>query len=135
MQSPKPTVQVTGITHRDDPIFRGSLEGVRPGMPNEDYVMFEASLSAIAWNIMEDSGVPGVVDVWVPPVSCGTNIMVQIQNCYRNHAKQVAACLWGSSPAQWFYKNVFVFEEDIDIHDPEHVQWALAYRLNNSRDH
>ncbi len=129
-QSPKPTVQVTCVTHRNNPIFRGTVEGVRPGMPNEDSAMFEVSLAAVAWNVLEDAGVPGVLDVYVPPVTVGTHVFVQIHNTYRNHAKQVAAALWGASPAQWFYKHVFVFEEDIDIRNPDDVQWAMAYRLN-----
>lgn len=129
-QSPKPTVKVTAITHRHDPIFRGTVEGVRPGMPNEDSAMFEVSLSAVAWNVLEDAGVPGILDVWVHPVTVGTHVFVQIRSMYRNQAKQVAAALWGSAPARWFYKHVFVFEEDIDIRNPDDIQWALSYRLN-----
>src|SRR5262245_12731124 len=35
-QSPKHTVRVTAITHRNDPIFRGTLEGTMPKMLNEN---------------------------------------------------------------------------------------------------
>jgi hypothetical protein len=30
----------------------------------------------------------------------------------------------------WFYKHVMVVEENIDIHDPAALDWAMAYRVN-----
>jgi 4-hydroxy-3-polyprenylbenzoate decarboxylase len=131
--SPKPVLQVTCITHRDQPILRGTLEGARPGFPSEDSPLCAFSWSAVAWNLLEDAGVAGVVDVWMPPVSTGTNIVVQIHKQYRGHGQQVANALWGTSAAQWFFKNVMVVEEDIDIRDPEALDWAMAFRVNAER--
>ena len=131
--SPKPVLQVTCITHRDRPILRGALEGARPGFPSEDSPLCAYSWSAIAWNMLEDSGVAGVTDVWMPPVSTGINIVVQIHKQYRGHAQQVASALWGTSSAQWFFKNVMVVEEDIDIRDPVALDWAFAFRVNAGR--
>ncbi|MBV9603371.1 MAG: UbiD family decarboxylase [Chloroflexi bacterium] len=128
--SPKPVLQVTCITHRDDPILRGALEGARPGFPSEDSILCAYAWSAIAWNTLEDAGVLGVTDVWLPPVSTGTNIVVQIHKQYRGHAQQVANVLWGTGAGQWFYKNVMVVEEDIDIRDPVALDWAFAFRVN-----
>lgn len=132
--SPKPVLQVTCITHRDQPILRGALEGARPGFPSEDSPLCAYSWSAIAWNMLEDSGVAGVTDVWMPPVSTGINIVVQIHKQYRGHAQQVASALWGTSSAQWFFKNVIVVEEDIDIRDPVALEWAFAFRVNAGRN-
>ena len=81
--SPKPVLEVSCVTHRNDPILRGTLEGARPGFPSEDSTLCAYSWSAIAWNMLEDVGVGGVTDVWLPPVSTGTNIVVQIQKRYR----------------------------------------------------
>jgi UbiD family decarboxylase len=128
--SAKPVLDVSCITHRDDPILRGTLEGARPGFPSEDSTLCAYSWSAIAWNMLDDVGVGGVTDVWMPPVSTGTNIVVQIQKRYRGHAAQVATALWGSGAGQWFFKNVMVVEEDIDIRDPVALDWALAFRVN-----
>ncbi|WP_235010340.1 UbiD family decarboxylase [Mycobacterium sp. 3519A] len=127
--APTPVLRVTRITHRDDPVLRGSLEGMRPGFLVEDS-MINYARSAIAWNVLESLGVRGVTDVWMTQVSNGTNIVVQIRKSYRGHAQQVAAALWGTSGSIWFYKNVMVVEEDIDIHDPEALDWAMAYRVN-----
>lgn len=128
--SPKPVLQVSCVTHRDDPILRGTLEGARPGFPSEDSPLCAYSWSAIAWNMLEDVGVAGVTDVWMPPVVTGTNIVVQIRKMYRGHAQQVANALWGTGAGQWFFKNVMVVEEDIDIRDPQALEWAFAFRVN-----
>jgi 4-hydroxy-3-polyprenylbenzoate decarboxylase len=130
--SPKPVLHVTCVTHRNDPVLRGALEGARPGFPSEDSVLCAYSWSAIAWNMLEAVGVANVTDVWMPPVSTGTNIVVQIRKAYRGHAQQVASALWGSSAGQWFFKNVMVVEEDVDIRDPIALDWAFAFRVNAS---
>jgi len=128
--SPKPVLDVTCLTHRDDPIYRCALEGARPGFPSEDSPLCAYSWSAIAWNMLEDFGVDGVTDVWMPPVTTGTNIIVQIHKRYRGHAQQIGNALWGTSAGQWFFKNVTVVEEDIDIRDREAVEWAIAFRVD-----
>lgn len=128
--SPKPVLEVSCITHRDDPILRGALEGARPGFPSEDSLLCAYSWSAIAWNLLEMNGVSGVTDVWMPPVSTGANIVVQIDKRYRGHAQQVANALWGTSAGQWFFKNVMVVERDIDLRDREALDWAMAFRVN-----
>jgi 3-polyprenyl-4-hydroxybenzoate decarboxylase len=64
------------------------------------------------------------------PISNGTNVVVQIHKVYRGHLQQIAAALWGTSGSGWFSKHVTVIEEDIDIHDPVALDWALAYRVN-----
>ena len=130
--SPKPVLRVTAITHRHDPVLRGALEGARPGFPSEDSVLCAYSWSAIAWNMLQSAGVANVTDVWMPPVSTGTNIVVQIRKAYRGHAQQVGNALWGTSAGQWFFKNVMVVEEDIDIRDREALDWAMAFRVNAS---
>lgn len=128
--SPKPVMKVQCITYRDDPILRGTLEGARPGFPSEDSPLCAYSWSAIAWNMLEDSGVAGVTDVWMPPVVTGTHIVVQIRKAYRGHAQQIANALWGTGAGQWFFKNVIVVEEDVDIRDREALEWAFAFRVN-----
>jgi len=126
----KPVLKVHCITHRNDPILRGTLEGARPGFPSEDSMLCAYSWSAIAWNLLERVGVGGITDVWMPPVSTGTNIVVQIHKMYRGHAQQIANALWGTSSGQWFFKNVMVVEEDIDIRDSVALDWAMAFRVN-----
>ena len=62
--APAPVVRVTRITHRDDPVLRGTLEGIRPGFFNEDSITNFAR-SAITWNMLEDLGINGITAVSV----------------------------------------------------------------------
>jgi len=128
--SPKHVIRVTCITHRTDPILRGTIEGSMPGSFSENGVCSSIMRSATAWNVLDRAGVPGVTDVWCPPVQAGINTFVQIKQSYRGQAKQVANALWGSSAAHVRYKHVTVVDDDIDIHDYAAVDWAVAFRVN-----
>ena len=128
--SPKPVLQVSCITHRDKPIFRGAQEGARPGFPSEDSAICAYLWSAAAWQVVERQGVGGVTDFWLPPVVTGTNAVIQINKRYHGHAQQVAAALWGNSSSTFFYKNVTVVEEDIDIRNREALEWAITFRMD-----
>jgi UbiD family decarboxylase len=132
--TPRPAMQITCLTHRRDPIFRGTLEGTLPGSYSENSVMSSVQRAAIAWNILTAAGIPGVRDVWVPPITNGVNIVVQITKAYQGQPKQIAAALWGSSAAQFRYKHVTVVEEDIDPSSYEQVDWAFAHRVNAGED-
>jgi 4-hydroxy-3-polyprenylbenzoate decarboxylase len=133
-RSPKPAIRVTCITHRNKPIFRGTIEGSMPGCFSENGTCSSIMRAATAWNVLDRAGVPGVTDVWCPPVQAGVNILVQIKQSYRGQAKQVANALWGSSAGHVRYKHVTVVDDDIDIHDYAAVDWAIAYRVNAGED-
>src|SRR5262249_11652057 len=111
-RSPKPTIRVTAIAHRKDPILRGTIEGSLPGCFSENGMCSSIMRAATAWNVLDRAGVPGVTDVWCPPVQAGVNILVQIKQSYRGQAKQVANALWGSSAGHVRYKHVTVVDDD-----------------------
>ena len=94
-RSKKHTTRVTAITHRNDPIFRGTVEGAIPGSIGENWIMSSIHRSAVAWNALENAGVPGVVDVFGHPIQAAVNLNVSINQTYRGQAKQVAAALGG----------------------------------------
>jgi 4-hydroxy-3-polyprenylbenzoate decarboxylase len=129
-KSPKPTIRVTAITHRNDPILRGTIEGSLPGSFSENAVCSSIMRAATAWNVLDRAGVPGVTDVWCPPVQAGINTLIRMKQSYRGQAKQAANALWGSSAAHVRYKHVTVVDDDIDIHDYAAVDWAIAFRVN-----
>src|SRR5215468_4315525 len=89
LPTPRPTMKVTCITHRRDPIFCGSLEGTLQGSYGENSVMSSVQRAAIAWNILNDAGIPGILDVYVPPITNGVNIRVQIKKHYQGQPKQI----------------------------------------------
>ena len=133
-QGPKHVTQVACVTHRDAPIHRGTLEGTLPKMLNENSVTSSIQRAGIAWNVLERAGVPGITDVHCPAANNGTTLMIQIHQTYRGQAKQAAAAIWGSNSAHLRYKNIWVVDEDIDIHDYGALDWALAYRVNAAED-
>src|SRR4051794_3615615 len=133
-RSPKPTIRVTAITHRNNPILRGTIEGSMPGSYSETGVSSSIMRGPPAWNVLDRAGVPGIPDVWCPPVHAGINLLIQMQQSYRNQAKQAANAVWGSSAAHVRYKHITVVDEDIDIHDYAAVDWAVAYRVNAGED-
>ena len=63
-KSPKHAIRVECITHRDDPIFHGCLTGASPGRTNEATTWTPATFSAMAWQYLEQAGVPNVTGVW-----------------------------------------------------------------------
>jgi 4-hydroxy-3-polyprenylbenzoate decarboxylase len=126
----RPAMKLSCITHRRDPIFVGSLEGTLPGSYSENSVMSSVQRAAIAWNILNGAGIPGILDVYAPPITNGVNIRIQIKKHYQGQPKQIAAALWGNSAAQYRYKHVTVVEEDIDPAHDEQVEWAFAHRVN-----
>lgn len=130
----RPTMRVTAITHRDEPIFRGTLEGSLPGASGENSYMSSVQRAAIAWHTLTTAGVPGVTDVFVHPVNNGTTIIVQVKKVNEGHAKWVAAALWGSGAALYRYKYVIVVDDDIDPGDYSAVDWAIAYRVRPGSD-
>ncbi|MBI3635340.1 MAG: UbiD family decarboxylase, partial [Candidatus Rokubacteria bacterium] len=89
----RPTMQVSCITHRRDPIFRGCLEGTLPGSFSENSVMSSVQRAGIAWNILTQAGIPGIRDVFVHPITNGVNVVVQITKHYQGQPKQIAAAL------------------------------------------
>ena len=129
-KTPKHVAEVTCISHRDNPIFRGAIEGAIPGSYSENPVMSSIQRSATAWNALESAGVPGVVDVFGMPIQACVNTVVSINQTYRGQAKQVAAALWGNSASHVRYKHVTVVDSDINIHDYDAVDWAMAWRFN-----
>ncbi len=129
-RSPKPVIRVTAITHRNDPILRGTIEGCMPGSFSENAMISSIFRSSTAWNVLDRAGVPGITDVWGPTVSAGINLMIAMKQTYRGQAKQAANAIWGSTAAHVRYKHIIVVDDDIDIHDYAAVDWAIAYRVN-----
>ncbi|MFH0913899.1 MAG: UbiD family decarboxylase [Chloroflexota bacterium] len=125
---PRPVIQVSCVTFRNDPIFRGLQEGMNPGVVNESAVMAYVFLSAIMWNTLEGQGIPGIIDVIPEPLT-----VVQIHKTYRGQAKQIAAAIWSQRIVLNYCKNIMVVEEDVDIHNPRALQVALRNNVDPAR--
>lgn len=123
----RPVIKVNCITYRNDPIYRGTLEGINPSWPNESSAMGSIFLAAIAWNILESQGVSGILDIIPVPIT-----IVKIHKTFQGQPKQVASALWGSSAALDNFKIVIVVDDDVNIRDYREIYVSLAYRVNAS---
>ena len=117
---------------QSDPARR--IEGSLPGSFSENGICSSIMRAATAWNVLDRAGVPGITDVWCPPVQTGINLLIRMKSSYRNQAKQAANAIWGSSAAHVRYKHITVVDDDIDIHDYAAVDWAIAHRVNAGED-
>ena len=132
MAGPKPVMRVKCITHRTEPIFRGTLEG-HP--VNEDHMTLALGYSCFAWDYLERAGIKGVQDVAMPLDSCGYGtIVVSIKPMMESHADVVASALWGSKIHTYAIKHVIVVDEDIDPWNTEMVNWSIVWRTRASDD-
>jgi UbiD family decarboxylase len=123
-------IEVKKVTHRKNPIFQGTYEG-RP--PNESSILRSIGRSNALYEHLLRSGCPGVKDVCVTPGgSAGLHAVVSIKKSFPGHARCVMALTWGYSVL--FCKHVIVVDEDIDVWDPNMVEWAIATRVQASRD-
>ena len=126
----RPPFKVKCITFRNDPILQGTLEG-KPIV--EDHRLCAVSHSAVIWNLLEER-MTGITGVNNDPSTAYANLIVQIDNSYYGQVHQVAANVWSSHLSNMMCKNIIVCDQDVDIYNLNEVFWALAYRVDPSRD-
>lgn len=124
----RPVVEVTCITHRNDPIYRGSLVGTKEGI-TEIRASVSTMMSVVFWNILEAQEIPGVLDLTTGPISA-----VKIHKTYQGQPRQIAAALWGSKFAGHPFNILMVVEEDVDIHNPAALMRAMHSKVDFYRD-
>ncbi|MEI9478354.1 MAG: UbiD family decarboxylase [Deltaproteobacteria bacterium] len=123
-------IDIKKVTHRKNPYFQGTYEG-RP--PNESSVLRSVGRSNALYEHLLRSGCPGVKDVCVTPSgSAGLHAVVSIKKSFPGHARCAMALTWGYSVL--FCKHVVVVDDDIDVWDPNMVEWAISTRVQAGRD-
>jgi 4-hydroxy-3-polyprenylbenzoate decarboxylase len=60
--------------------------------------------------------------------------IISIRKTYPGQARRVMLGLWGMLPQFSYTKTIIVVDEDIDIRKWEDVAWAIATRMDPSRD-
>ncbi|MBW1944457.1 MAG: UbiD family decarboxylase [Deltaproteobacteria bacterium] len=128
---PRPVFNIKCVTFRNDPIYRGTLEG-KP--INEDHICTSISLSALTKNFLtEGCGIQGIRSVFFPACAGGWGMaVVAVKQHYPGHSRRVAHALLGSKMGA-FVKNVIVVDDDINPFNLDEVWWATVTRLQASR--
>jgi 4-hydroxy-3-polyprenylbenzoate decarboxylase len=127
---PFPLLRVTAITSRADPIYLSTYTG-RP--PDEPSIIGEA-LNELLIPILRRQ-LPEVVDFWLPPDACSYRMaIVSIRKRYPGQARRAMMALWSMMVQFSYTKIIIVVDDDIDVRNWRDISWALATRMDPSRD-
>lgn len=126
--SAKPVVRPTAITHRDGASFQALLTG-RP--TTENHILKQLPFEASFTELMRQ-WFPTIERVAIPP-SGGVffRVVMAMRPRYAGEARSAILAAMGSNMRP---KTVIVVDPDIDVHDSEQVEWALAFRTQPARD-
>ncbi|MCJ7695014.1 MAG: UbiD family decarboxylase, partial [Anaerolineaceae bacterium] len=121
----EPVLVVKAITHRKDALWHALLPGALEhkllmGMPREPTIFREVNK------------VVKCLDVNINPGGCSwLHAIVQIQKEHEDDGrKAILAAFKGHRSC----KHVYIVDEDVDIYDPQAVEWAMATRFQADRD-
>jgi len=126
--SPKPTVRISAITHRQKPIFQGLLTG-KP--VTENHILKQIPFEASIWRMLK-AQFPTIERVAIP-ASGGVSfyMVIAMRPRFAGEARQaILAAMSSNIRPKW----VIVVEPDINIHDPAEVEWAMSFRVRPAHD-
>lgn len=125
-----PVMQLSAITLKADPLYLSTFTGRPPDEPSVIGAVFnDLALPMIRRQI------PEIRDLWLPPEACSYRMaIIAIDKRYPGQARRVMMALWGLLPQFSYTKTIIVVDEDIDVRNWRDVAWALATRMDPSRD-
>ncbi|MDY6965878.1 MAG: UbiD family decarboxylase [Halobacteriota archaeon] len=121
----QPIIEIDCITRRKDPIYQALLPGQREhkllmGMPKEPTIFNEVNREVTCKNVLITEG------------GCSwLHAVVQIKKEGESDAMKAAEAAYRGHPS---LKNCIVVDEDVDIYDPNAIEWAIATRVQPHRD-
>jgi 2,5-furandicarboxylate decarboxylase 1 len=122
-----PVVRVTAITHRRGAVWQNMIAATIPenaviGAAGREPALFKAVRAAM----------PNVTAVSMP-IGSGANFhaVIAIKKRMEGEAQKAG---FAAFAAQDLIKHVFVVDDDIDVYDPNDVEYALATRFQADRD-
>jgi 4-hydroxy-3-polyprenylbenzoate decarboxylase len=124
-----PIVEVSAFTHREGAIYPTTIVGLPP---QEDYFLGKAT-ERIMRPLLKTI-LPDIEDYDLPMYGAFHNVAnIQINKHYPLHARKVMHGIWGAGQMAWT-KNLFVVDDDVDVHDLTAVLSALYLHCKPSRD-
>ncbi len=122
-------LDVTAITHRDQPVFQAFLSQMPP---SESSTIRGYGREAAIRRHLCDLKLP-VADVHLLHAGGASNYLaISIRKEYPGQARQVMFGAWAVDPT--LGKFTVVVDDDIDVRDPFMVDWALAFRVQPDKD-
>ena len=123
-----PVIQVTAVTMRKNPIYETCLTG----MPvTENHTLIECANAALVYRTVS-AITPEIKDF---SVSAGGTFrhhaVVSMRKRHDAEARNVILALLATGAG---FKRVVVVDEDINVHDPVDVEWAVNTRVQPDKD-
>ncbi len=121
----QPVIEIDLITHRKKPIYHALLPGglehkLLMGMPREPTIFNEVNKVARCTGVIITPGGASWLHAVVQIEKQGPDDgRLAIEAAFRGHSS---------------LKHVWVVDDDVDIHDPLAVEWAVATRFQASKD-
>ena len=124
-QAKRWVVNVKSISHRKAPVFQTLLPGKE--VFNSVGLMGEANV----FNLVSRQ-VPGIKGVYLSHGGGGFyHAVVQIKKVYEGTQRNAVLATLAAFPS---LKQVIVVDDDVDIYNPEDVEWAMCTRFNPATD-
>lgn len=128
---PRNFIDVTCITHRDNPIMWGTTVG---RAVTDTHMTMALSYGATLWQQLVEMKIPGIRSVYCPPEGSGRFLaIISMQQMYPGHADQVLTAAISTEMGAYGLKTVIVVDEDIDPWDIPRVMYALSFRFQPNR--
>ena len=129
-KKPLPIVRIKCVTHRNNPIFCGSILG-RPITEAHSVLSFAYATQATA--MYKAAGFPGVTAVSYPAGGDPDySAIIAIKKSYASHGLDAARMLLSGKGGK-MCKHVIVVDDDVNIYDFNEVLWAINERVQASR--
>jgi UbiD family decarboxylase len=123
-------VDIQCVTHREKPIFQEFSSQMPPS--ESSCIRSIGRESALQKHLIEDLGLP-VRDVHL--FEAGGAAAYLVISIKKSHPAQPRTAMFGAwSFAPQFGKFTVVVDDDIDIRDPNLVNWALSFRVQPEKD-
>ena len=123
-------ITVKAITHRKKPVYHN----IWLGKPPHEHLYINAISYGVQCYYDLKARYPAVKAAYAPPAGVSIKLVVQIyehMNTPGMVKNLLAATLW-TRGAMW--KEVIVVDDDIDITNPDEVEWAMVTRVQHERD-
>ena len=126
---PFPIFHVTRVTHRNRPVYLGTVTG-KP--PTEDAVLGKA-VERIFRPVIRMI-LPEIVDMNLPMEGLFINVgIVSVRKSYPEQPRKVMHALWGLGQMM-FVRYLVVVDDDVDVHDLSEVLYRVGLQADPERD-
>ena len=123
-QTVAPVCEVTCVTQRADPLYHDYGSGLTD-MLTPDNMAMEGKLFNLVRSVS-----PSLTNVYVPASGRRLHAYLQFAPCKVGEVRDGLAAAMSYRRV----KTAIAFDQDVDIFSPDHVNWALATRVQWSRD-